>query len=634
MKRTIATVLKAVIIMACWHTAHADTMDTDGYPVMYLRGELNGWGATNEHRMTRQGNHYSITLESLDGLFKVSSDQWKFNYGGGNPATEFNTSAQAPGIPEGSNYRANALKDVTVEFDINYDPANGQFGATTLSLTTSTVPDPNPEGVLPTGTLPVLYINVYNEGTQDYDNSVIDRDLDHKDYFTGEYWLDCGGKTELSGHAISDIGSKDAPLPLEIKARGNWTRKGFAKKPFKLKLGSKQSMLGLSKSKHFAILAHADDNMGYLRNFTGFLLGRRIGLPWTPDQQPCEVVINGNYRGIYFLTESIRIEKGRIDITESPDNATESAQISGGYLVELDNYDEENQIQMQEKTCTYVPVTDVLRITWDTPEVYSDLQRRFVTEQFTAMNNAIGDKSDDLWRYMDMDDAARYYIVEEAISHTEAYHGSTYLFRDNGEGRKWHFSPLWDCGNAFNGPTDDWFYLHSPFGSTWIPSMRCNDKFMEKVRATWQWFITSAIGNVEQDLQEYAQTIAPAAARDRERWKDAPRPSYPGATDVVDNTDMAARLNTVTNHLNAKLNWLKTQWGNPSQAVAEPVRDNTAAAPLPDYAVDAVMDINAEHPGTDSPAIWYNLQGIKVRKPVHGNIYIVIRDGQTTKVRF
>ena len=114
-------------------------------------------------------------------------------------------------------------------------------------------------------------------------------------------------------------------------------------------------MLGLTKSKHFAILAHADDGYGYVRNFTGFSLGRRIGLPWTPAQQPVEVVINGDYRGLYFLTESIRIEEDRVNITELDDNVSDPSLISGGYLVELDNYDEEeNQIRMDEKSCVII----------------------------------------------------------------------------------------------------------------------------------------------------------------------------------------------------------------------------------------------------------------------------------------
>lgn len=253
-------------------------------------------------------------------------------------------------------------------------------------------------------------------------------------------------------------------------------------------------------------------------------MGQRIGLPWTPAQQPVEVVINGDYRGLYFLTESIRIESDRIDITELDDNVEDGTLVSGGYLVELDNYDEDNQIRMTEQS--YIGgYTDVLRITFDTPEEYSDLQRRFITDQFTAMNNAVGSCSDNLWAYMDMDDAVRYYIVNEMVSHVEAYHGSTYLFRDFGEGQKWHFSPLWDMGNAFNGATDNYIYRNSPFGNTWIASIRENYKFFDRMRDTWMWFMTNRYDGLIEDIDAYVGLIAEAAKTDRARWRNAPYPT-------------------------------------------------------------------------------------------------------------
>ena len=393
----------------------------------------------------------------------------------------------------------------------------------------------------------------------------------------------------LIDEGAASIGSKDAPLPLKIKARGNFTRQGFAKKPFKLKLGAEQSLLGLSKSEHFAILAHADDNYGYLRNFTGFWLGRAIGLPWTPWQQPVEVVINNNYRGLYFLTESIRIETDRVNITKLEDLVDDQALVSGGYLVELDNYDEPNQISMEEKSCVYVPHIDRLRVTWDTPEDYSETQKRFVTEQFTAMNDAVGsaNTSDELWRYMDMDDAARYYLVEEIISHYEAYHGSTYLFRDRGNGQKWHFSPLWDCGHAFDGATDRFLYNNDgSYGNTWIPSIRQNSKFNDKVKATWLWFMNNGYTGLKDAMTAYAGHIAEAAKADRARWKDAERPDYNNAQDIVDNCDMQGRLAAAIAHLDAKTSWLKTQFGDYAVVpdASEPAKDTTEAAPLPSYA--------------------------------------------------
>ncbi|MDE5806986.1 MAG: CotH kinase family protein, partial [Muribaculaceae bacterium] len=261
---------------------------------------------------------------------------------------------------------------------------------------------------------------------------------------------------------------------------------------------------------------------------------------------------------------------------------SDAALISGGYLVELDNYDEENQIRMEERGQAG-GYKDMLRITFDTPEEYSDLQRMFVFDQFTAMNDAIGRNSDDLWKYMDLDDAARYYIVEEILSHTESYHGSTYLFRDRGEGQKWHFSPLWDCGNAFMGSTHDYFTADAPFGNTWIASMRMNHTFMSKVKETWKWFMSQKYDGIYEDLDEYASRLQEAANADYRRWHGQPMPSFESPQAVVDNRNMQQRLENVKSHLMAKNEWLRQEFGDYSDAwYEEPERDMTEAAPLPE----------------------------------------------------
>lgn len=602
----------------------AQEVDSEGYPVMYVRGTFNNWDYGDDTRLTRSGDTYSITMSALDGDFKVSNSNWSINYGADATITESTTFNIEP---NGANIKASGLTNVSISYRL---VMNGDQVAP--SQMTVTVDGGTPRPAV-SGTLPVLYINVYTDASHtQFNNEIISKDLDHKNYFSdAEYWLDLNGCEWMAAEGAKSIGSAEEPLPLEIKARGNWTRRGFAKKPFKLKLGAKQKLLGLSKSKHFAILAHADDNCGYLRNFVGFNLGKRIGLPWTPAQQPVEVVINGDYRGLYFLTESIRIEGDRVNIEELDDNVSDPVLCSGGYLVELDNYDEDNQIRMEEKSCvdTYC---DVLRITADTPEEYSELQRRFITDQFSAMNDAVGSCSDALWSYMDLDDAVRYYIVEEMISHVEAYHGSTYLFRDRGENQKWHFSPLWDCGNAFNGPTDGFFYDHDPFGNTWIPSIRQNHKFNDKLQLTWLWFMNTRYEGLIDDIDAYVAHITTAAQYDRNRWQNAPVPD--GGMGVVDNSDMQNRRNHVVDHLNAKLAWLRGKFGDYEHIhiTDEPARDDTAAAPLPDYLSSGVEDVVVDP--ADAPAEYYTLQGIRVAAPAPGNIYIVRQGTTVSKVAF
>ena len=346
------------------------------------------------------------------------------------------------------------------------------------------------------------------------------------------------------------------------------------------------------------------------------------------------MVINGDYRGLYFLTESIRVEPDRVNITELDDNVSDPTLASGGYLVELDNYDEDNQIRMEEKSCVDGHFLDMLRVTWDTPEEYSDLQKRFVTDQFSAMNDAVGDNSDNLWRYLDLDDAARYYLVEEIISHTESYHGSTYLFRDRGSDQKWHFSPLWDCGNAFSGPDNDFFYNHDLFGTTWIPSIRENDTFNEKVKATWLWFMNNGYNGIYDDIDQYVDRISAAARADFRRWDGQPVPD--GGQSVADNRDMQSRKKDVVNKLRSKTEWLKQAFGdyaaNPS--ATEPARDTTPAAPLPDYLISGVEDVEAGIDSTLYPVEYFDLTGRRVENPAAGSVVIERQGPSARTVRF
>lgn len=619
----------AAISGVCGFTASA-AVDSEGYPIFYLRGlEIGEWAASDAYLFTRTGSTYSIHLDALNGEFKIGDESWVYNFGSPENGQKYTVSASETitMLRNGENLIANNLSDVTITFDY-------VEGAETAQVMITVSGERPPVSGL-SGTLPVLYINVYTDDTHtEFNNEIISKDLAHKDYFSfAEYWLDLNGCSWMEAEGAASIGSENEPLPLEIKARGNWTRKGFSKKPFKLKLGKKQSMLGMTKSKHFAILAHADDSWGYLRNFIGFNLGKRIELPWTPAQQPVEVVINGDYRGLYFLTESIRVGDDRIMITELADNETEPTLVSGGYVVELDNYDGDNQIRMEEKVAdgVVIPYVDELRITWDTPEEYSDLQKQFITDQFSAMNDAVGAVDDKLWSYMDLDDAARYYIVEEIISHTESYHGSTYLFRDFGEGQKWHFSPLWDCGNAFSGPTDDYFYQHGMYGNTWIPSMRKSGKFNGKVYQTWLWFMQNQYPGLIDDIDSYVNHISEAAKADRTRWQNQPVPD--GGQPVADNSDMASKRNQAVRHLETKIEWLRQNWGDfNTGSHPEPSRDDTPAAPLPDYVLASVADINVDATDANAPAIYYNLQGMRVSTLIPGHTYIRVSGSHSSKI--
>jgi hypothetical protein len=383
----------------------------------------------------------------------------------------------------------------------------------------------------PSGTLPVLYINTA-DGTE----------ITSKDYYlTATYWLDAN---DVDG--VESFGSEDSPLTTEIKARGNYSWWGFDKKPYKLKLADKTALLGMKKHKHFALMARADDTFGYLRDQVGFELSRRMGLAWTPDDQPVELYLNGDYKGLYFLTETIKVDKNRVNITEQDDNATDETAITGGWLVEIDNYDTDPHV-----TVTGGDGQDIW-FTYKSPEVLSTAQESFLYNEMSNVNTAIyaADKtSTDLENLVDLDVLARYYMVQEIMDDGESFHGSCYLYRDRGENQKWMFGPVWDFGNSFARSDKDFIYNGSQFHQTWIGEIAKFPAFQTKCKDVLTEFVNNNYEGLNEYIDNFIDQISAAAAADVERW-----PAY-------GNSDLDAKKKDVKNRVATNINWLCVKFG-------------------------------------------------------------------------
>ncbi len=383
------------------------------------------------------------------------------------------------------------------------------------------------------GTLPVLYIQTENNTP-----------ITSKDYYlNASYYLDA---MNIIGY--ESFGSASQPLTMEIKGRGNYTWSGFNKKPYRIKLADKQPLLGLTKSKHFALMAHADDALnkkGFMRNQVGFFLSRMIGMAWTPATAPVEVVLNGEYIGLYFLTETIRVDKDRVNIVEQDDNETNSENITGGWLVEIDNYDSDPHVTIKEND------KHTMWFTYKTPEVLSQVQEDFLEEEMKRIDNLVyGDKnSDKLWQYLDMDALARFYIVQEIMDNYESFHGSCYLYREKGEGQKWMFGPVWDFGSALNRDKSMYLYEGDVWHNHWIPEICKFPAFMEHVRKIWAEFYPAKFNEVFTFTADQLALLKAAAVSDANQWSD-----YSG------NKDLQKRINNVNTWLTNSTKWLNEQW--------------------------------------------------------------------------
>ena len=393
------------------------------------------------------------------------------------------------------------------------------------------------EAVSPSGTLPVLYIQTENNA------AITSKD----DYINATYYLDNQGLSDYQS-----IGSKAEPLAMEIRGRGNYSWTGFDKKPYRIKLADKQPLLGMNKSKHFALLAHADDSndrKGFMRNAVGMELSKLIGMTYTPDAKPLELVLNGDYIGLYFLTETIRVDKDRVNIVEQEDEETDASAITGGWLVEIDNYNTDPHITIKEGGKT------TMWITYKTPEVLSSQQEQYLTQQMQLIDGLVyGDKnSSELWNHLDIDALAKFYIVQELTDNYESFHGSCYLHKEKGANEKWHFGPVWDFGSSFNRDKSQYMYQGDVWHNHWIPEICKFPAFMERVKEIWNEFYKGNYNDIYTFIDSHKSQITQAAASDKQRWSQ-----YHGSQTIgtyIDRTTEVLRKNAT---------WLNEQWGDKS----------------------------------------------------------------------
>ena len=395
--------------------------------------------------------------------------------------------------------------------------------------------------VEPSRTVPLIHINTQNGVTI----------ADKENYIDGTFWLDnCG----IEGY--ESMGSESSPFTIQIKGRGNWTWMNMYKKPYKVRFTQKVSPMGLDNSKHFILLPNAVDWSGYLRNETGFELSRQLGMPYTTRQLPVEVILNGEYEGLYFLCEKIRVESGRVDIMEQQDNDTNPYNVSGGWLLEL-TYEGEPVIAQYENNDPSNPWISFIS---QSPEVLSQIQRDYIHNFIYRGDSCIHvtNKNDNGWeQYFDINSLVRFYVIHEIMENVESFSGSLFIYKDWGEDEKLKFGPVWDFDNSANSTYaisgDNFIYEYdTPFQFIWIKELSKFPHFQQEIKKVWKEFKeNNVLYKIKEHAAEWRNLLIDVENNDKMRWR----------TYGSNHSE-----NSPTEYLNLiarKVAWLDEQWSVP-----------------------------------------------------------------------
>ena len=348
--------------------------------------------------------------------------------------------------------------------------------------------------------LPVINFDIdENEGTVDEMNT----SEGHKAECHGNMTVNVpsGYTNEYSNNLVS------ASYAMEyIRGRGNSTW-GCDKKPYKVKLAKKNGLLGMPANKHWVLIANVFDN-SKMRNKMTYELGRRLNVPYTPRSVPVDVVMNGEYYGLYYLSEQIRVGENRVDIPDLTDTTEKltDEEITGGYLLNLD-YNDESEDCFRTDRNMGLTMESPSKEDWQNAETTFDEVKSYIKGYLNKCEEAL--YSDDYKtkegvpysNLIDVDRMITYYLFQEISQNGDAYGGgSNYLYKDRNGKICW--GPLWDfdyvawAGDNYGEPP---YYAFQNTTACWNGRMLLNDECWERLQEIYAQMKTELLDMISEN---------------------------------------------------------------------------------------------------------------------------------------
>lgn len=268
---------------------------------------------------------------------------------------------------------------------------------------------------------------------------------------------------------------------MTIRIRGNSSAQ-WNKKPYKIKLEQAVDMLFRGDDryvdKEWALITNSD-----LFYEVGFRINELCGMQWTPAFQHVNVFMNGDYRGIYTLIETVKRNPNcRLDVDKKT-----------GYIFERDPYwwNEDN----------YFATASDRKYTFKYPknDEVSFLQQEYIRNQMDLVEASFADGS--YPDYIDVESFASWLLAHDILATYDAAGSNIFLTKyDNTPESKVMMGNMWDFDSILKQGTaslsrvhnSGFFYYHSLFNSP-------NKLFVRVYKQKWEEFKE----RVDNDLYNY-----------------------------------------------------------------------------------------------------------------------------------
>ena len=341
------------------------------------------------------------------------------------------------------------------------------------------------------------------------------------------------GQDEISG-TISVIDNEtennhigDTPAVesrMKIHVRGNSSR-SFDKSNFAIRLidenekNNPQSIMGMD-AHHEWVLHGPYLDKTLMRNYMWYNIAGKF-MDYAPNVRFCEVIVNGEYQGVYVMMERITAggENSRLNFSVDKKDNTFT-----GYLLRLDRGSDNERKNID--TFTQYSLRTNLQINIEypgaknlTPELINAIAQDFSYFEKSLYSYDYDDRKYGYKNQIDVDSFVDYFLINELTCNYDAGQFSTYIYK--GIDGKFRMC-IWDFNSACDGyqeetmPTEN-FRMQN---AVWYFMLTKDEDFTDRIVSRYRelrktWFDEEYLCDYIDRVVDY---LGPAIDRNYEKW--------------------------------------------------------------------------------------------------------------------
>ena len=346
-------------------------------------------------------------------------------------------------------------------------------------------------------------------------------------------------------------------IDARIRGRGNSTWwSGENKRPLRFRLGEPRSMFGSEYEARDWILLADNFDRSLFRNYSALYFARSLGsMVFVPTAHRVHLYVNGEYMGLYLLTDERDVNLGRLELVWDADPSL------SGFFLEMDGRAPQTGVEGED----FVMVNGVpYDLRWpSSDEEMTERHIDYVQAYLEAVSLAVRSQDfAEIEKLIDIETFVDFYLVQELYKDTDAWITSVFMHIDGvGEERRLYMGPVWDfdlaAGNRSgqilgHGPEN----LYVAVLHYWYRYLLDVPEFREIVVARWDEIrdvqIVWTIARIQETALRYEAEFARNFARHplREIPQDIPPP------ELLAIDDFMGQVAYLVDWLEARTAWL------------------------------------------------------------------------------